>query len=147
MTLSRATGFCLACGCVLALLTTACRTSVVGHYELDLDETKKAVDQSVAEHPEQAQNKQGVVDMLSSGKLDIGLTEDGKMTSAIQFSPAPGQPANTQKNSGTWKLNDKQLVIQAEHDRDTVCDVDGKRLRCKNDGLPDLMSRFVLVRK
>lgn len=132
-----------------ALLATGCRRSIVGHYEYDREETKKAVELSVAEHPEQAQNKSGVLQMLSAMEIDLALEEGGQTTVNMRASRPPAAPIE-QKRTGTWVLTDKKLAITIpveSRPNVTTCDVDGTRLRCHDPQLSDLMSRYVLVRK
>lgn len=147
MSTSRSSWVWLALGCSFALLTSACRTSVVGRYELDLEESLKTVEESAKQYPNLASHKQDTIDRLKSGKLDIVFDENGKMSSTAEFPRLPGDPPRIVKNTGTWKLKEKRLVIMPDEGRDIDCDVDGKRLRCTDDTLPKLMSRFVLVRK
>jgi hypothetical protein len=142
MTTSRSTGFYLACA---ALLASACSTSVVGNYELDLDESKAAVDKAVAEHPDMAHLKADTIKMLEATRVDVALTEDGKMTTQIATTTALAGPG-TQRQQGTWKLDGKRVQIHND-EVDTRCDVDGKRLRCENQTLPPLLTRYVLRRK
>lgn len=130
----------------LALLAMACRTSVAGEYTLDLDETKKAVDISAKENPEDAPLKDGTIKLLSATELDVTLGEDGKMSSRTRLS-VPGSPSSDQKQQGTWKLENGRVVIKVEDELDTLCEVDGKRLRCAKERAYKLYGRYVLRRK
>lgn len=132
-----------------AFLMTGCRTSVVGHYEYDREETKKAVDISAAAHPENAHHKDAALKMLNAMEVDLALEEGGKLNAVMRASMPPAAPVE-RKQSGTWVLTDKKLVITIPSESrpdETTCEVDGKRLRCHNENLSDLMSRYVLVRK
>lgn len=144
METSRLDRFSLAC-VALVLMGTGCRTSVVGHYGLDLDETKLAVAQSAAEHHEDAKNTQSALQILTTADIDVALDETGKMSTRSVLT-LPGTGKSETKQAGTWKLTDKRLVITAD-ESETVCDVDGKRLRCLNKALPNLFTRYVLIRK
>jgi hypothetical protein len=138
-----------ACCGISALFVSACRKSVVGSYQLDMAETKKAVEISAKEHPEHAGGKDGTIKVLGATTIDLRLEEGGKLSSRMHYEMPPLPPTD-QKQSGTWKMDGKQLVltIVVEHMTDeTRCDIDGKYLRCHNESLPDMMSRYVLVRK
>lgn len=143
---TRYTRFVVMASIALAPLGMGCRTSVAGDYELDLEETKKAVDKSAAENPDDAPQKDAVIKMLSATQLEITLEEGGKMISHVRLS-APGVPAADQKRQGTWKLDNGRVVIKTDDDSDTHCDVDGKRLRCAKDQDYKLYGRYVLRRK
>lgn len=130
-------------GVSLALI--ACRTSVAGHYQLDLEETKRCVEKAAVANPEDAQMKDGTLKMLSATNLDLELNETGKMLSTTTFS-LEGTP-RTQSRNGTWKLDGKRVAIAVDGEKDTSCDVDGKRLRCAKPDALTLFSHYVLVRK
>lgn len=135
----------VAAGAAFALTAIGCRTSVAGEYELDFEETKKAVDISAAEHPEEANMKEATLKMLSATRLTMTFADDGKLTSVASLS-MPGAPPGETKQTGTWKLDQGRVVIKAG-DSDTVCEVDGKRLRCGKDTYNKLQGRYVLRRK
>lgn len=137
-------GFCLACAAQLTLLS-ACSTSVVGDYQLDVDETKTAVNKSLSENPDMARLKDDTLKMLEAMKLNVALTADGKMSTVVVFS-GPKMAPTEKKQLGTWKLDNKRVLIVNEG-IETRCDVDAKRLRCENETLPPLLKRYVLQRK
>ncbi len=130
-------------GVGLALL--GCRTSVVGHYRLDLEETKHCVAKAAVDNPEDAQMKDGTIKLLEATDLDLELNAAGKMPSTTTLTSAGA--AQTQQRQGTWKLDGKRVAIAVEDEKDTICDVDGSRLRCTKPDAATLFSRYVLVRK
>ncbi len=130
-------------GVGLALI--GCRTSVVGHYRLDLEETKQCVAKAAIDNPEDAQNKDATIKLLAATDLDLELHETGKMLSTTTLT-MPGAPSPQSRN-GTWKLDGKRVAIAVEDEKDTICDVDGNRLRCTKPDAATLFSRYVLVRK
>lgn len=131
--------------CGLAL--SACRTSIPGRYELDLEQTKACVDQAALDNPADANKKDETIKMLEATTVDVLLDEAGKMSSSTLLKD--DGPPMPQKRGGTWQADadGKRIVIKVEHEEDTVCAVDGTRLRCKKPMLYKLFSNYVLVRK
>jgi hypothetical protein len=130
----------------LLLLLSACRTSVVGHYGLDLEETKKCIEKLAATDPELAKLKDQTIKLFEATDLDVSFDEDGKMQSTTVLT-SPAGP-RTQKANGTWKLDGKQLLIDVDKKLDTTCEVDGKRLRClRKEVFQELYGSYVLVKK
>jgi len=89
--------------------------------------------------------RDSTIKLLQTTNVDVLLEEGGKMTSTTTFSgPEAFAP---QKTVGTWKLDDKRVLIQVKGIPDTTCEVDGKRLRCHKPTPNTLFSDYVLVRK
>ncbi len=129
----------------VGLALSGCRTSVAGHYQLDLEETKRCVDKAAVDNPEDAHMKDGTVKLLAATALDMELNQAGKMLSTTTLTSA--SPPSAQRRDGTWKLEGTQVKIKVEGEADTICDVDGSRLRCQKPVLYTLFSHYVLVRK
>jgi hypothetical protein len=142
---TRYTRFALMPSIALALLAMGCRTKVAGDYELDLEETKKAVVKSAAENPEDAPMKDATLKMYSAMRLLVTLHEDGKMTSRTSLA-MPDAPPGEGRQDGTWKLDQGRVVISVT-DGDTVCQVDAQRLRCAREAYNKLQGSYVLRRK
>ena len=130
-------------GVGLALI--GCRSSVAGHYQLDLEETKRCVDKAAVDNPEDAHMKDGTFKLLEATVLDLELNEAGKMLSTTTLTTASAP--STQQRDGTWKREGKQLKIKVAGEADTICEVDGRRLRCQKPVLYTLFAHYVLVRK
>jgi hypothetical protein len=128
----------------VGLVLFGCRTSVAGHYRLDLEETKLCVAAAVVDDPKVAEMKAETIRMLAATDLDLELNGTGKMLSNTTYK---GPPPQQQSRSGTWKLDGKRVKIAVEDEPDTICEVDGNRLRCTKPDAATLFSRYVLVRK
>jgi hypothetical protein len=142
MWMSRHHGFQIV---LLGLGLSACRTGVVGRYELDVEETKVCVAKSALENPDDAAMKEGTIQLMEKTRLDMHLEEGGKMTATTVITgPEAFQP---QSSSGSWRMDGKRVVIRVKEAADTHCDVDGKRLRCTKPSPGTLYSNYVLVKK
>ncbi len=142
MRISRLAAFqIVACGLALS----ACRTGVPGHYELDVEQTKICVAKSALDNPDDAEMKEGTIKLMDATRLDMLLDESGMMTSTTVVT-GPGSPA-PQTRDGTWKLDGKRVVIKVTGVADTLCEIDGKRLRCQKPSPGTLYSNYVLVKK
>jgi hypothetical protein len=129
----------------LGLGLSACRSGIAGRYELDLEETKICVSKAALDNPEDAHMKDGTIKLLEATRVDMLLDEAGKMSSTTILT-AEGPPT-PQKRDGTWKADGKRVIIKVDGGADTLCDVDGQRLRCKKPALYKLFSNYVLLRK
>ena len=128
----------------LGLGASACRTAIAGHYELDLEQTKACVAKAALDNPDDAAMKDQTLEMLEKTTVDVVLEETGKMhsTSALTDS-APGP----QHSAGSWRAEDQRVLISIEGEADTLCAIDGRRLRCKKPKPMQLFTNYVLVRK
>ena len=122
-----------------------CRTSVAGHYRLDLEDTKRCVEKAAVANPEDAGMKEGTIKMLSATDLDLELNAAGKMVSTTTLSFDGSR--RSQVRNGAWRMDGKRVTITVEDEKDTTCDVDGTRLRCTKPDALTLFSHYVLVRK
>ena len=127
------------------LIQSGCRSRVDGNYQLDLEQTKACVAKSAAADPEAGKHKDEAIKMLESTQVEIRLQPDGKMLSTTTVS-MKGAPS-TSKVSGTWKLEGEHITIKVPDDADTVCDIDGSRLRCHRAASQKLFESYVLLRK
>ncbi len=124
----------------------ACQSTVAGAYELDLEQTKRIVEQAAAANPQDAARKDDAIAMLSATTLDVRLEKSGELTSSTTLL-VDGKPRTTSKKQGRWKLTQKQLTLSVDDTPDTECEVDGQRLRCVVAASNNLFTRYVLVRK
>jgi hypothetical protein len=130
---------------LLGLGLSACRGGVAGRYELDVEETKVCVAKAAVDNPEEASMKNATIELMAKTRLDMHLEEGGKMTSTMVVTgPEAFQPRT---HDGSWKMDGKRVVIQVKGVDDTVCEVEGKRLRCKKPSPGTLYSNYVLVKK
>jgi hypothetical protein len=127
------------------LVQSGCHSRVDGEYQLDLEQTKECVAKSAAADADAGKHKDEALKMLEATEVDIRLQPDGKMlsTTIVSMKSAP----SSMKVSGTWKLDGKHVTIKVPDDADTVCDVDGSRLRCHRTADSKLFESYVLVRK
>jgi hypothetical protein len=141
MGISRRTAFQIAC---LGLGLGACRTSVAGRYELDLEATKVCVANAKLDDPEEAQMRDETIKLLALTTVDVLLGDSGQLQSTTQLNgPAP----RTQISRGTWRADGKRLIMKLEGEGDTSCEVDGPRLRCEKPKPNQLLTSYVLVRQ
>jgi hypothetical protein len=141
MGISRLTAFRIVC---LGLGLGACRTSLAGHYELDLEETKACVAKAKLDDPEEAEMRAETIKLLAMTTVDVVLDPSGQLHSTSQLQ---GHAPRAQKSQGTWLLDGKRLLMKVEGEGDTSCEVDGPRLRCEKPKRNELLTNYVLVRK
>jgi hypothetical protein len=127
---------------LLGLGLSACHSGVAGRYELDLEQTKVCVAKAAVGN---SNVWDSAITLLEQTRVDIVLDPTGKMTSTISLT-APGSPA-PHVSAGHWKLDGKRVLIKMADVADTLCDVDGQRLRCQKPTPGTLFSNYVLVRK
>ena len=130
---------------LLGLALSACRTGVAGSYELDLEETKGCVAKSALDSPDDADMKESTIKLLEQTRVAVVLDPAGKMTSTTTLT-GEGSPT-PQVRVGTWKQDGQRVLVKVTGLADTVCDVDGQRLRCQKPTPGTLFSNYVLVRK
>jgi hypothetical protein len=130
---------------VACLVLSGCNSRVDGDYQLDLEQTKACVAKSAAADPEAGKHKDEVIKLLDATQVSIRLDPSGKMLSTTVLTVRGGP--STSKTSGTWKLDGKRVTIKVKDDPDTLCDVDGPRLRCQRATDQKLFGSYVLVHK
>lgn len=130
---------------VAGVALSGCQTHVEGDYQLDLEQTKECLAKTAAADAEAGKQKDQTLKLLESTQLTIRLDPSGKMLSTTVLTLAGAQ--QTSKTSGTWKLDGKRVTFKVEDDADTLCEVDGKRLRCHRDADQKLLANYVLIRK
>ena len=141
MGISRLTAFRIAC---LGLGLGACRTSVAGRYQLDLEATKACVAKAELDDPEDAEMRDETIKLLALTTVDILLDESGQLQSTTQLTgPAP----RVQKSQGTWRDDGRRVIMKVEGEGDTSCEVEGPRLRCQKPKRHKLLTSYVLVRQ
>lgn len=123
-----------------------CRTSVEGTYGLDLEETKRALEQSAPASPEEAARKAETLTLLADTALTIELEKSGQLTSSTMLEVA-GTPRTTSKKRGTWASDGKRVTLKVEDTPETPCEVDGPRLRCTTTASNKFLQRYVLVKR
>lgn len=133
-----------------ALLTgfaaCGCRSSVDGAYGLDLEETKRVLEQSPAASPEEAARKTETLALLADTELRVELEKSGQLTSTTELKVA-GTPRTTSKKRGTWASEGKRVTLKVEDTPETPCEVDGSRLRCTTAASNKFLQRYVLVKR
>jgi hypothetical protein len=141
MGISRLAAFRIVC---LGLGLGACRTSVAGRYELDLEETKACVAKAKVDDREEAEMRDETIKVLALTSVDVSLDESGQLESTTQLTgPAP----RVQKSKGTWRADGQRVIMKVEGEGDTTCTVDGPRLRCEKPKRNQLLTSYVLVRQ
>ena|GEM_PF-6205655 len=143
MGISRRTAFAIVCS-GLCLCLCACRRSVAGRYQLDLEETKACVAKAELDDPEEAQMRDETIKLLALTTVDVSLDESGKLESTAQLR---GHAPRAQKSQGTWRADGTRVIMKVEGEGDTSCEVDGPRLRCEKPRRNKLLTSYVLVRK
>jgi hypothetical protein len=123
-----------------------CRSSVDGTYGLDLEETKRALEQSAAETPEEAARKTETLGLLADTGLRIELEKSGQLTSTTELK-VDGTPRTTSKKRGTWASDGKRVTLKVEDTPENPCEVDGPRLRCTTTASNKFLQRYVLVKR
>lgn len=123
-----------------------CRSPVDGAYQLDLEETKRVVEQSAADTPEEASRKTETLAMLSDTQLTVELERSGQLTSTTVLK-VEGAPRTTSKKRGTWATDGKRVTLKVEDTPDTPCELDGARLRCTTKASNKFLQRYVLVKR
>lgn len=141
MGISRRTAFRIVCW---SLGLSACRSSVAGRYELDLEQTKACVASAKLDDPEEAQMRDETIKLLALTTVDVLLDESGKLESTAQLQ---GHAPRTQKSQGTWRADGARVIMKVAGEGDTSCTVDGPRLRCEKPKRNKLLTSYVLVRK
>lgn len=133
----------------------ACQPKVPGSYELDFEETKRAVLATAEANPAEQPRLDETLKMLRATRLSIRLLDGGKMETTTELidrsAPTPAPRVGSWKHEGakvTLALVDADAAMHGhEKEPDTLCKIDGKRLRCTAP-LPDkLFQNYVLVRK
>ena len=141
MGISRLSAFLIVC---LGLGLGACRTSVAGRYELDLEATKAGVARAELDDPEEAEMRGETIKLLALTTVDVQLDESGHLLSTTQLGgPAP----RVQKSQGTWQVDGRRVIMKVEGEGDTSCEVEGPRLRCQKPKRNKLLTSYVLVRQ
>ena len=141
MGISRLSAFLIVC---LGLGLGACRTSVGGRYELDVEATKACVARAELDEPEEAEMRGETIKLLALTTVDVRLDESGHLQSTTQLAgPAP----RVQKSQGTWQVDGGRVIMKIEGEGDTSCEVDGPRLRCEKPKRNELLTSYVLVRQ
>jgi len=130
---------------VACWVLAGCHTRVDGDYQLDLEQTKECVAKAALADPEEGKGKDGVIKMLEATELTLRLEPGGKLLSTTVLK-LDGQ-SSTSKTAGAWKLDGKRVTFKVADDLDTLCDVDGSRLRCQKESYNKLYGRYVLVKK
>ena len=128
----------------LGLCLCACRSSVAGRYELDLEETKACVAKAKLDDPEEAQMRDETIKLLAITTVDVLLDASGKLQSTTELK---GHAPRAQKSQGTWRADGQRVIMKVEGEGDTSCAVDGQRLRCEKPKRNKLLTSYVLVRK
>lgn len=141
MGISRLTAFRIVC---LGLGLGACRTSLAGRYELDLEETKACVAKAKLDDPEEAEMRDETIKLLAMTTVDVLLDPSGKLQSTTQLQ---GHAPRAQKSQGTWRADGQRVIMKVDGEGDTSCEVDGSRLRCEKPKRNKLLTSYVLVRK
>ena len=141
MGISRLTAFRIVC---LGLGLGACRTSVAGRYELDLEETKACVAKAKLDDPEEADMRDETIKLLAMTTVDVRLDPSGNLQSITQLQ---GHAPRAQKSQGTWRADGQRVIMKVDGEGDTSCQVDGSRLRCEKPKRNKLLTSYVLVRK
>ena len=141
MGISRLAAFRIVC---LGVGLSACRTSVAGRYQLDLEETKACVAQAKLDDPEEAQMRDETIKLLAMTTVDVLLDPSGQLQSTSQLQ---GHAPRAQKSQGTWLLDGKRVIMKVAGEGDTSCQIDGPRLRCEKPKRNKLLTNYVLVRK
>lgn len=126
-----------------ALALSGCQRSPAGRYQLDLAETTTCVEQAVRAHPEDASAKDATLKMLREMRVEVLLDAGGKLESTTVL--AAGQAPKTL--AGSWELHDKRVTVTVQGEVDSLCELDGKRLRCKKTVPYGLFTDYVLVRE
>jgi hypothetical protein len=126
MGISRLAAFRIVC---LGLGLGACRTSVAGRYELDLEETKACVAKAKVDDREEAEMRDETIKVLALTSVDVSLDESGQLEST------------------TPRADGQRVIMKVEGEGDTTCTVDGPRLRCEKPKRNQLLTSYVLVRQ
>jgi len=134
----------------------ACQQKVPGSYELDFEETKRAVLATLEANPAEQPRLDETLKMLRATRLTIRLLDGGKMETTTELTdhsvPTPPPRVGTWKQEGTkvtlaLSVGAAEALHRHEKQPDTLCSVDGKRLRCVAPLPEKLFQNYVLVRK
>jgi len=144
------------CLLVVSFGLLACQPKVPGSYELDFEETKRAVLATAEAYPAERPRLDETLKMLRATRLTVRLLDGGKMETTTELIdrslPTPPLRLGAWTREGTkvtlaLSVDASEAMHGHEKEPDTLCSVDGKRLRCIAPLPNKLFQNYVLVRK
>lgn len=122
-------------GAAVALFVAGCsKDSAEGKYVLDKPTMKAELEKKVQELPEKERGMaKFAMAMMEAMEMEVDLQKEGKLKVTTSMpSLKEGADKKVKNQDGTWKLEEKKLILSVPGEKDLNCELQGKNIKCSD---------------